>query len=66
VVLDLKREHQPELIGFSTAEIIAHAVITEPKSFARDSPPAKLATGAIPPNFIRYFLAVLLRVVFPA
>jgi hypothetical protein len=35
LVLKANEKNQPELIGYSTAEIIAHAVPTEPKSFGR-------------------------------
>ena len=63
LVLKASEKNQPELIGYSTAEIIAHAVPTEPKSFGRQpsaEPSHRFAFGKL----IRYFLAVLLGEVF--
>lgn len=58
------RKINPILIGFRRPEIIAHAVLTEPRRFARRPFPKPSTTGSLVLDFIRYFLSVLLGVIF--
>jgi len=59
-------KNQPELIGFSTAEIIAHGLLTEPKSFCKPGPSLRPLPGSLFPEFDPLLVSSSIRGHFPA
>jgi hypothetical protein len=62
----LARNMQPELIGFSTAEIIAHGLLTEPKSFCKPGSSRRPLPGSLFPEFDPLLVSSSIRGHFPA